>query len=111
MKIENRKKTKKYSYGLVAFSLLIAAGIIALVVYLNSDSLRKSPSEDTAKISHVSDTKQSEALKKNPSNKKQATNSDKPSTPTTDVSTGKQRVSMATSYNISDNTIYIRGGI
>lgn len=112
MKIKSRKKSKKFISTVVVASILLVVGVVALLFYLNHNPMQDSSNSDnTTKISHDSDKKQAQDLKENPDNKQNATNSDKPAAPTGDTSTGKQRVQMTSSNNISDGTVYLRGGI
>lgn len=112
MKIQNRKNTKKLTPAVAVISLLLLAGILALLFYLNRNPTQgPSSTDETENVSHVSDTSQAQDLKENPDNKQNVTNSDKPPALTNDTNTGKQQVQMASSYNISEGTVYIRGGI
>ena len=112
MKIQNRRKSNKLTPAVIAATIILLAGLTAAAFYYkHNHSSDLSNSNDTSKAPQSSDTKQSQDLKDDPNNKQQSSNSDKPSAPATGRATGKQRVQMTASYNISDSIVYIRGGI
>lgn len=113
MKIKQHKKTKKIIPVIILVSILLLAGAVLLYFYLNRGSSDKLPTstDNTSESMNKSDNVQAQNLRENPNNKEQATNTDKPSTPTDNKETGKQQVQMTASTNTSGNIVFIRGGV
>ncbi len=106
MKIK-RKNTKFALIIVVALLVLLTGGI----AYALTAPLR----EDTA-TSEQSDTNSDEQVNSEENSatddsQKTNTNTDQPAAVTVDEATGKKVVQVVTSADVSNNTVYIRGGI
>lgn len=102
MQIYKQKSKQKYIYLAVATALLIIAGV-AYFLYAQDDSKSNTKAQ--------SDVDQATKLAEKPANKSISPNSDQPSEPTSSEASDKKTVQMVASANISNGTVYIRGGL
>lgn len=111
MKIKTSKNNKKIII-ISAILVVIVAIAIGIFIWKNNQD-NTSTNSETSIIAErsESDEDQLNNLEENPENKNQAPNTDQPAPIVTDEETGKKRVYMVSSHDISDGTIYIRGGM
>ena len=107
MKI-HKDKTKKKLPLIIGLVLLILSVFVGLYLYIQAQHSYLNNTDS----SHSSDKEQSRNLKENPNEKEQYHNTDKPSKPQEiDEVTKKQKVQLEASTDMSNDTLFIRGGI
>ena len=111
MKIKrNNSTTNKKKIAILASTaviLFIIGGSVSAYMY-NQNSSKDS---NTTPTQSESDVKQAEDLQNNADNKDNSPNTDPPAPTTTNEATGKTVVSMTASADVSNGTLYIRGGV
>lgn len=108
MKIhENKTKNRLLIKIAVSVVLLILASS-CIYLYIKSQTINSESAESPV----TSDQIQSKELEKDPTVKEKQQNTDTPPEPEdTKDDTGKQKVQLEVSSDVSDNTLFIRGGI
>lgn len=108
------KTTKKHSQThkiiIVLASILVLALITAGVAFLSTNQQSEQRTTDASEDTKTTET-ESENLNVNPDSKSESNNTDKPKSPTVTEDGTKSVVQMTVSANISNNIVYIRGGI
>ncbi|NCU34012.1 hypothetical protein EOM27_01650 [Candidatus Saccharibacteria bacterium] len=112
MKIRKSKNNKKIiTIVSVIILLLVACGATYWFLNRNNNNENDNTAQTTEPEKSESDKEQEKKLEESPELKESQNNTDVPAPTTEDEETGKQAVQMVTSVDISDNVIYIRGGI
>lgn len=113
MRIKKQRTTFKKNALIAAASAVVVLGVGALYLCLHPQAPEQSTvnSKNTLNAASESDIEQAKNLYNNPEVKQQNPNADKPAQPLNSDDSNKQQVQIVTSFNISNNTIYIRGGI
>ena len=111
MKIKTRKNNKKIIIISVALVAIIAIAIGVFVWKNTNENSDSNGKNSTVTERAESDKDQLNDLEENPEKKNQASNTDQPAPIITDEETGKKRVYMVSSHDMSGGYIYIRGGM
>ena len=111
MKIKTRKNNKKIIIISVALVAIIAIAIGVFVWKNTNENSDSNGKNSTVTERAESDKDQLNELEENPEKKNQASNTDQPAPIITDEETGKKRVYMVSSHDMSGGNIYIRGGM
>lgn len=108
MSIKIKTKDKNKVFIAVALSALIVLCLaVAFYMFSNQQKTSNAPIPDRSE----SDIQQSEKLEDQPESKVTHNNTDTPAPVTTDPNSGKSTVQMVASFDISNDTLYLRGGI
>lgn len=105
--IKTFNKPSKKLWVVTALIILVVVASVLFIYFNNKNNTDTSQPAARAQ----SDIEQKAQLEERPENKNLAPNSDQPSAPTSNDSSGKKNVQMIVSASISGNTLYIRGGL
>lgn len=112
MHIKTKSKIKNKFFIIGASGLaLIVCGLVAFYVFSTFKSNPIDNSQTSTPDRSETDIQQSQELESQPANKETQNNTDIPTPIKTDKDSGKSVVQMITSFDISNDTLYIRGGI
>ena len=111
MKIKTSKNNKKIITISTVLVIIVAVAIGIFVWKNNSDNTDSNGENSIITERSESDKEQLSELEENPEKKNQAPNTDQPAPIITDEETGKKRVYMVSSHDMSGGNIYIRGGM
>ena len=111
-KMKNIKKhtSNHKKIGLAVASILVLALMTTGVALLLNNQTTQQNTVETSKGQETT-TQQPGDTNANPGTKEESTNTDKPESPTVNEDNTKSVVQMTVSVDISNNTVYIRGGI
>lgn len=108
MKIKT--KNKRFTTGAICAAILIC-GVTGFYIFSKLQASTTQSGQPSTPERSASDIQQAKDLADQPSNKETQNNTDTPAPITTDENTGKSVVQMVSSFDISRDTLYIRGGI
>lgn len=110
MRNNTNNRSKIIKIIILCVSILVCGAILAYLL-MNLNDNPKDNSQFSTPVRSESDIQQSERLESDPGNKETRNNTDSPAPLTTDNNTNNAIVQMVSSYDISDGTLFIRGGI
>jgi hypothetical protein len=109
-----KKSNKKIILTVSTALVIVMIGILLYVFAYKSEQTNsnKSGGIDVETFEPTeSDINQSQQLQTNMDGKKASPNTDQPATPTQDTGSTKQKVNVSASVDVSNNSVYIRGGM